>query len=51
MNTTLLRRVRRLYNSDLVSDELNRTNQRKWVKAVRQLGNKWLLVGNVQRKQ
>jgi len=43
MNTTLLRRVRRHFCSDLVPREVNRRNQRAWVKAVRNLGHKWVL--------
>ena len=38
-----LRRVRRLWNSELVPAEINRANQRKWIQAVRQLGSKWVL--------
>jgi hypothetical protein len=38
-----LRVVRRLFNSNLVPREINRANQRKWVRAVRELGDKWQL--------
>jgi len=43
MNTTMLKRVRKLYNVDYISYWENRENQRKWVKSVRFLGDKWLL--------
>lgn len=42
MNTTRLAQVRRLYNSDLASREVNRANQRKWVRSIRMLGVNWL---------
>jgi hypothetical protein len=50
MNTTKLRIVRRAYGSRTVDPELNRINQRKWVVAMRILGDKWLLATPVQRK-
>ena len=43
MNITQLKRVRRLFNVDYVPAEINRANQRKWVQAIRMLGNKWVL--------
>jgi hypothetical protein len=43
MNTHHLRRVRRMFNSDMVSRSTNRHNQRAWVKSVRALGRQWLL--------
>ena len=51
MNVLQLKRVRRLYNVDYISRELNRSNQRKWVVAVRMLGDKWLLAQSVERKE
>jgi hypothetical protein len=51
MNVLQLKRVRRLYNVDYISRELNRANQRKWVAAVRMLGDKWLLAQSVERKE
>lgn len=50
MKTTMLRRVRRLYNVDYIPREINRANQRKWVRSVRQLGRNWLLTEYVSRK-
>lgn len=50
MNIEQLKRVRRLYNVDYIPREINRANQRKWVIAVRMLGDKWLLANNVERK-
>lgn len=51
MNVLQLKRVRRLYNVDYIPRELNRSNQRKWVAAVRMLGDKWLLAQSVERKE
>jgi len=43
MKVLLLKRSRILWNSDLASPALNRTNQLKWARAVQSLGDKWLL--------
>ncbi len=50
MKTTMLRRVRRLYNVDYVPRETNRANQLKWVRSVRLLGKNWLLAEYISRK-
>ena len=52
MKVDQLSRVRRLFDAQkvFVSPEMNRINQRKWVVAVRMLGDKWLLANNVERK-
>ena len=44
MKTTreLLRHARRLYNSDWVPAELNRRNRKAWVRAVQNLGTRWV---------
>ena len=44
MKTTreLLRHARRLYNSDLAPAELNRRNRKAWVRAVQNLGPRWV---------
>lgn len=49
MNTTLLKRVRRHFDSPYVPDSVNRANRLKWVRAVRLLGDKWLLAAPVGR--
>jgi hypothetical protein len=49
MNIQALKRARELWNSPLASRETNRINQRKWVQARRQLGEKWLLAQPVGR--
>lgn len=51
MNTALLTRVKRHFNSPFVPDSVNRANRRKWVRSVRLLGNKWLLASPVERIQ
>jgi hypothetical protein len=51
MNIEVLRHVRRMWSNPLVSYETNRRNQIKWVRAIRMLGNKWLLAQHVHRKE
>ncbi len=52
MNTQELRRkARQLYNNKLVPTEVNQHNQRKWVRSVLKLGDKWLLAKQVERLQ
>jgi hypothetical protein len=41
MNTKILRRARALWASG--DRRLDRHNQRAWVRAIRRLGDKWLL--------
>ena len=42
MNTNLLRRARRYFNSDVLTREQNRNHIRKWIRMIKLLGNKWL---------
>lgn len=49
MNTTVLRRVRQMFNSNWIPAEHNRSYQRQWVRQVRHLGDKWLLAKPIQR--
>jgi hypothetical protein len=49
MKTHILIRVRRHFNSDLVPAHINRRNQRAWVRAVRMLGDRWLLARQMER--
>jgi len=52
MNTEQLRRkARELYNNKEVPQEVNQYNQRKWIRSVLQLGDKWLLAKQVSRIQ
>ena len=52
MQTEQLRRkVRQLYNNKQVPQEVNQYNQRKWVRAVLKLGDKWLVAKQIQRIQ
>jgi len=52
MNTEELRRkARQLYNNKLVSEDINQHNQRKWVRSVLRLGDKYLLAKKVERIQ
>jgi len=51
MNVKMLKKVRELYNVDYISNEENRANQRKWVKSIRMLGDKWLLKQKGKRNE
>ena len=51
MNTKMLRHVRQLWNVSYLPQEINRANQRKWIRSVRRLGDKWLLAKHVERKE
>lgn len=46
MNTNMLRRVRKMFSSDMVPISTNRRNQREWVRAVRRLGDRWIAIPN-----
>jgi hypothetical protein len=47
MKTTLLIRARRHFNSGM--KHIDRHNQRAWIRAIRMLGDKWLLAKQVER--
>ena len=47
----LRRKARKLYNNNQVPQEVNQYNQRKWVRAVLKLGDKWLVAKNIGRIQ
>ena len=49
MKTNALRHVRKLFNSEWIPPEHNRSYQRQWVRQVRLLGDKWLLAKPIQR--
>ena len=42
MNTKMLRHVRTLFNTEGVERRINRHNQRKWVRAILRLGDRWV---------
>jgi hypothetical protein len=46
----MLRHVRKLWNVAYMPREINRANQRKWVRSVRVLGDRWLLAKHIERK-
>ena len=50
LNTTHLRRVRRIFNVDTAPRHVRRHNQLAWVRAVRNLGDKWLLAQPVSKE-
>lgn len=50
MNIKMLRLCRKLWSSPDVPRELNRANARKWVQAVRRLGDRWLLAQYVEKR-
>jgi hypothetical protein len=49
MNTTMLSRARKLWNTG--RRDLDRHNQRAWVRSIRLLGDKWLLAHSIERVQ
>ena len=49
MNTRYLTHVRSLFATYDASPETIRSYQRQWVRAIRRLGDKWLLAHHVQR--
>jgi len=51
MKSHMLKRARRLFNSEYVSPQINRANQRKWVRSLRLLGDKWLLAQLIAKKE
>ena len=51
MKINMLTRVRQHYSNPLAPRQTNRHNMRAWVRAVRFLGDKWLLSTRVQRKE
>lgn len=50
MNIKMLTLCRKLWSSPDVPREMNRINARKWVKAVRRLGDRWLLAQYVEKR-
>lgn len=48
MKTEMLIKVRRLFNSNMVPKHTNRHNQKQYIKAIRLLGDKWLIHQNNQ---
>ena len=47
MDITYLRMARRLWNVDYIPYQANRANMRRWVRALRMVGDKWLLCKHV----
>lgn len=50
MKTNMLIRARCLWNVDYMPREINRSNQLKWIRAIRKLGANSLLAVKVERK-
>ena len=50
MNTKMLTKARQLFSVDYMPTEINRANQRKWIRSIRRLGDKWLLAKYTERK-
>jgi len=51
MNIEVLRHVRQLFQGYCVDEQTKRSYQRKWIRSVRQLGDKYLLAKKVERLQ
>jgi hypothetical protein len=50
MKTKLLKMARRLWSNELYPREMNRLNQLKWARAVDRLGDEWIALKRVERK-
>ena len=50
MNIEALKHVRQLWNVPYAPPHVNRANQLKWVRAVRRLGDKWLIAKPLEVK-
>lgn len=49
MKINMLTRVRRHYSNEFAPRSLNRHNQRAWIRAIRLLGDRWLLAAPLAR--
>ena len=49
MDITYLRMARRLWNVDYLPYYQNRENQRRWIRALRLVGDNWLLRDEIKR--
>jgi hypothetical protein len=49
MNTTILKTARRLWCVGHADRATQRANMRKWVRSVRQLGNRWVMANGQRR--
>ena len=50
MNTTMLKRARLHFCSDMVPMAVNRANRRAWVRSLRFLGSRWLLAAPQEKR-
>ena len=48
MNTKMLVKARQLFSVPYMPQEINRANQRKWIRSIRILGDKWLLAKHIE---
>ena len=51
MDISMLRKARRLWCTDISPYHQQRANIRAWVRAIRVVGDNWLLLENVKRKE
>jgi hypothetical protein len=45
----LRKKARKIYNNGMVPEHINQHNQRKWVRSVLQLGDRWLIAKPIER--
>lgn len=50
MKTALLRRARAHFFRDYIPAHISRHNARQWARSLRLLGDKWLLMQQVERR-
>jgi len=48
MNTKMLVKAWQLFSVEYMPPEINRANQRKWIRSIRILGDKWLLAKHIE---
>lgn len=48
MNTKMLVKARQLFSVPYMPPEINRANQRKWIRSIRILGDKWVLAKHIE---
>jgi hypothetical protein len=49
MKTNMLKRARELWNVAYIPREMNRANQRKWIRGLRIVGDKWLYAHHLEK--
>ena len=51
MDISMLKRARELWCLDYIPYHQQRANMKEWIRAIRVVGDNWLLLGNIKRKE